>query len=307
MADTAHTHILSTENLYASYGSTTVLHGVSLAVRSGEVLCLSGPNGSGKSTLLSLMAGIVPDSLRIDSAGRQPSFDGVQLSECSRKQNALHIAYMIQDEQSAWNYTARDVVLTGRYAHTVSGLYSQCDRDVTDSVITAMGLEAIAERRIFSLSGGEAQKIRIARALAQEPDMLLLDEPVANLDFSYQAELLTLVAQLAHTKNLGVLVSIHDLNTAARFADRLALLPRNGACITGTVEDVLTAENLSAAYDARFGVFRHPVYGCPQVYTTSAGPVQNDGVTDTVEGYVRLPPEDHVSPPEDVLTELPRL
>jgi ABC-type cobalamin/Fe3+-siderophores transport system ATPase subunit len=260
-------HTLSVQNLCASYNGTRILSGLSLTVHSAEIVCLSGPNGSGKSTLLSLMSGIIPDSLQINSADLMPSFDGIPVASLRRKDAALHIAYMIQSEQSAWNYTARDIVLTGRYAHTINGIYSPHDHDVTDGVIKSMGIEVLSERRVFSLSGGESHKIRIARALAQEPEMILLDEPVANLDFGYQAELLTLIKKLAHERNLGVLVSIHDLNTAARFADRIALLPRGGACITGTAEEVLTVENLTKVYGSKFGIFTHPVYGCPQVYT----------------------------------------
>jgi len=267
MAESTVLHTLSVRNLYASYTGVNVLHGVSLAVHSGEIICLTGPNGSGKSTLLSLLSGIPADTLHIESADTMPEFDGTPIASYSRKNTALHIACMAQDEQSAWNYTVRDIVLTGRYAHTVNGIYSLRDYECVNRVIAEMGIEKLADRRIFSLSGGEAQKVRIARALAQEPDILLLDEPVANLDFGYQAELLSLIKNLAHGHKLGVLVSIHDLNTAARFADRIALLPRHGPCITGTAEEILTAENLSNAYGAQFGIFTHPVYGCPQVYT----------------------------------------
>jgi ABC-type cobalamin/Fe3+-siderophores transport system ATPase subunit len=260
-------HTLSVQNVCASYGTSVILKNLSLSVHSGEVVCITGPNGSGKSTLLSLLAGIVPGSLHIDSADAMPSFDDTPVVSLGRKKTALHIAYMIQEEKSAWNYTARDIILTGRYAHTAGGIYLQSDYDAADSVIAAMGLEPLAERRIFSMSGGEAQKVRIARALAQEPDMLLLDEPVANLDFGYQAELLTLIKKFAHEHNIGVLVSIHDLNTTSRFADRIALLPRRGPCITGQAACVLTPHNLSVVYGISFGVFTHPVYGCPQVYT----------------------------------------
>jgi iron complex transport system ATP-binding protein len=259
-------HTLSVQNLSASYGKSHILRNLSLSVHSGEIVCLTGPNGSGKSTLLSLLSGIVPGTLHIDSADGMPSFDGTPVASMGRKKAALRIAYMIQDEKSAWNYTAREIILTGRYAHTANGIYLQSDYDAAGRVIAAMGLDSLADRRIFSMSGGEAQKVRIARALAQEPDMLLLDEPVANLDFGYQAEVLALIAKLAHEKKIGVLVSIHDLNTAARFADRIALLPRGGPCITGTAERVLTPENLGAVYNAAFGVFTHPACGCPQVY-----------------------------------------
>jgi ABC-type cobalamin/Fe3+-siderophores transport system ATPase subunit len=260
-------HILSVQNVCASYGKSVILKNFSLSVHSGEVVCITGPNGSGKSTLLSLLAGIVPDTLHIDSADEMPSFDDTPVVSLGRKEASLHIAYMIQDEKSAWNYTGRGIILTGRYAHTAGGIYQQADYDAVDAVIAAMGLDALAERRIFSMSGGEAQKVRIARALAQEPDMLLLDEPVANLDFGYQAELLTLIKKLAHEKNFGVLVSIHDLNTASRFADRIALLPRGRPCIEGPAECVLTPDTLADVYNVPFGVFTHPVYGCPQVYT----------------------------------------
>jgi ABC-type cobalamin/Fe3+-siderophores transport system ATPase subunit len=260
-------HTLSVQNVCASYGMSVILKNLTLSVHSGEIVCLTGPNGSGKSTLLSLLAGIVPGTLHIDSADGMPSFDDTPVGSLGRKKAALHIAYMIQEEKSAWNYTSRDIILTGRYAHTVNGVYQQSDYDAVDSVIAAMGLESLADRRIFSMSGGETQKVRIARALAQEPDMLLLDEPVANLDFGYQAELLTFIKKLAHEKNFGVLASIHDLNTASRFADRIALLPRGGPCITGLAERVLTPDNLAGVYSTSFGVFTHPVYGCPQVYT----------------------------------------
>src|SRR5574344_1072340 len=156
-------HILSAAHLYASYAETPVLHDVSLAVHSGEVVCLTGPNGSGKSTLLSLLAGIVPQNLKIISAEQLPAFDGKSVSACSRKQAAQHIAYLLQDEQSAWNYTVRSIVLTGRYAHTVNGIYTAADRAASESALAAAGISGLADRFIFSLSGGESQKVRIAR------------------------------------------------------------------------------------------------------------------------------------------------
>jgi len=259
-------HILSAAHLYVSYAETPVLHDVSLAVHSGEVVCLTGPNGSGKSTLLSLLAGIVPQDLKIISAEQLPAFDGKAVSACSRKQSAQHIAYLLQDEQSAWNYTVRSIVLTGRYAHTVNGIYTAMDRAASEDAMAAAGISGLADRFIFSLSGGESQKVRIARALAQQTDMILFDEPVANLDFGYQTELLAFIVQLAHSAGKGVLVSIHDLNTAARFADRMILLPKNSPCIEGTPRDVLVPDILQNVYGTPFGVFEHPVYHCPQVY-----------------------------------------
>jgi ABC-type cobalamin/Fe3+-siderophores transport system ATPase subunit len=266
-SDDQHSATLSVSHLSASYQRTPVLTDVSLRVRSGEVVCLSGPNGSGKSTLLSLMAGIAPEGLAVTSGGGSCAlFCGTPLSSMNRKDTARRIAYMIQDEQTAWNYTARDIILTGRYAHTAAGNYSHSDYETAERIIAETGIEALAGRRIFSLSGGEMQKVRIARALAQEPDILLLDEPAANLDFSYQSELLSLIRHLAHDCGLGVLVTIHDLNTASRFADTIALLPKNRQILSGTPKEVFTAQHLSDTYGVPFGIFTHPSYGCPQAY-----------------------------------------
>ena len=266
--DNQHSVTLSVSHLSASYQRIPVLTDISLCVRSGEVVCLSGPNGSGKSTLLSLMAGIVPEGLSITSGSSSCAlFCGTLLSSMNRKVAARRIAYMIQDEQTAWNYTARDIILTGRYAHTAAGNYSDSDYETTERIISETGIESLAGRRVFSLSGGEMQKVRIARALAQEPDILLLDEPAANLDFSYQSELLSLIRHLAHDCGLGVLVTIHDLNMASRFGDTIALLPKNSQIISGTPQEVFTEQHLSAAYGVPFGIFMHPSYGCPQAYT----------------------------------------
>ena len=319
-------NILEVQNLSASWNGVTVLQNVSLTLHAGELVCLTGPNGGGKSTLLTLLAGIKENGLTIDTADVYPSFNGRLLAKYeskktspqdneqiqqknlnhdkakpyTRKEVATHISYLTQNETSAWNYKVRDVVLTGRFSHTnISGSYTSHDYEVVDSVLETLHITQLADRNIFSLSGGEFQKVRIARSLAQEPDMLLLDEPVANLDFGYQAELLSFIRDLAHGKKStttsgvnipGVLVSIHDLNTAARFADTLVLLPKidsqkidesrddndstkasatnqNQKMVTGKPEAILTPEVLQSIYGAKFGTFMHPEYGCVQVYT----------------------------------------
>ena len=126
-------------------------------------------------------------------------------------------------------------------------------------------------RSVYSLSGGEFQKVRIARTLSQETDFLLLDEPCANLDFTVQKELLTLFQSLAHEKNKGILISIHDINAASRFADRIELLPPlknnpEGGLISGKANEIFTQENIEKTYGKGLNIFRHPVYDCPQIY-----------------------------------------
>src|SRR5574344_743805 len=299
-------NVLEVKNLSASWDGQPLLRNISLVLHSGELVCLTGPNGSGKSTLLTLLAGIKETGLQIETAEELPSFNGkfliggLKQKHCTRKEIARHISYLTQNETSSWNYKVRDIVLTGRYSHTgVSGSYSAHDYEVVDSILEELHISSFADKSIFSLSGGEFQKVRIARSLAQEPDMLLLDEPVANLDFGYQAELLSFIRDLAHGKKStttsgvnipGVLVSIHDLNTAARFADTLVLLPKidsqkidesrddndstkasatnqNQKMVTGKPEAILTPEVLQSIYGAKFGTFMHPEYGCVQVYT----------------------------------------
>lgn len=273
-------NVLEVKNLSASWSGEPVLRNISLTLHSGELVCLTGPNGSGKSTLLTLLAGIKEAGLEIETAEELPSFNGKLLiggskqQNLTRKETATHISYLTQNETSSWNYKVRDIVLTGRFSHTgVSGSYRAHDYEVVDSIMEELHISSLADKSIFSLSGGEFQKVRIARSLAQEPDMLLLDEPVANLDFGYQAELLSFIRNLAHEKNKGVLVSIHDLNTAARFADTLLLLPKINESnemqkmVIGKPENILVPEVLKSIYGASFGTFIHPEYNCIQVYT----------------------------------------
>jgi ABC-type cobalamin/Fe3+-siderophores transport system ATPase subunit len=266
-------HTLSVSRLTALYGNKAVLRNITLSVTTGKIICLIGPNGGGKSTLLTLLAGIKPDTLKITADSGIPLFDGTPLVHFSRKETARHIAYMPQFEQSAWNYSVRDIVLTGRYAYTTGyGNYSRHDKEIAARAVAEAGIEKLADRKIYTLSGGEAQKVRIARALCQEPDILLLDEPASPLDFSYQEDLIALIIRQAHTDSKrGIIISIHDVNMAARFADRIILLAppeENSAslCKIGTAQEILTDPLFERAYGTSFGIFTHPVYGCPQIY-----------------------------------------
>jgi iron complex transport system ATP-binding protein len=262
-------HLLTVAKLNAAYDDMQVLRDVTLSVKSGEVLCLTGPNGSGKSTLLTVMAGLSAENLSVsstDPAGL-PKLDGVFLSGLTRKSISQHIGYLPQNENYVWNHTVRDVILTGRYAHAKNGIYTESDYRIVEKKMQEVGISELSNRNVFNLSGGEFQKVRIARTLVQEPDFLLLDEPVANLDFGFQSMLLNLLCTTAHNGGPGLVISIHELNTAARFADTIVLLPKRQPCITGTPNEILQPEILKIAYKTEFGIFEHPSYHCPQVYT----------------------------------------
>ena len=256
--------LLTAKNVSATWNETPVLNDVSVSINAGEVACLCGANGSGKSTMLTVLAGVTVSGLKVKG---QVQMEGADVLSVPKKVLAKKRAYLLQNEVSAWNYSVRDTVLMGRFSHTkYDASYSQTDFMVTDSVIKRVQIEHLAQRNVNTLSGGEWQKVRIARCLAQEPDVLLLDEPLANLDFGFQEELMQLLVQLAHEEGKAIFVSIHDINTAARFADRIVLLPRQKPCFSGTVSEQMDTDALERAYGYRFGTFEHPIYHCPQVY-----------------------------------------
>ena len=242
---------LRVSNLSASYGDKIVLSDVSFSLQQGDFVCLCGSNGAGKSTLLGVMAGVADAGLKVTGAVKVVSIrpmgysttdaSEIMVVECDAKRRvskpprhelARLIAYMQQNEYSEWNFLVRDYVLQGRYAWTKPSLfgagpanYTTSDYELVDEVLGELGLSDFSNRYIHELSGGEFQKIRLARALAQTPKFLLLDEPTANLDYVYEPHLMQLLCDTAHNKNLGVLAAVHDINLAARFADKILLLP----------------------------------------------------------------------------------
>ena len=279
------TRELRVSKLSASYGNKIVLSDLNFSLRQGEFVCLCGPNGAGKSTLLSVMAGVADAGLKVTGAVKVVSIRPTGYSttgasetmvvECDAKwrvskpprhELARLIAYMQQNEYSEWNFLVHDYVLQGRYAYTKRSLfcagpanYTAADYEVVDGVLDELGLSDFSNRYIHELSGGEFQKIRLARALAQTPNFLLLDEPAANLDYVFEPHLMQLLADTAHNKNLGILAAVHDINLAARFADKILLLPPAGktahtkkSVLYGTPSDIMTIDNLKYTFGVDF-------------------------------------------------------
>ena len=241
-------NILTVDSLTKAYGERKVFDNASFFLQEGEKAGIIGINGTGKSTLLNYI-----------HAKSMPEIK-------DPKNRATKIAYLCQNEDSAWNYRVRDFVLLGRYCHTnYSGFYGKKDYMVTDEIMEQVQIGNLKNCFIRELSGGEFQKVRIARCLAQKTDFLLLDEPVANLDFGYQKELLDLMKRLSQEQNMGICATIHDINTAAFYADTLVLLPKLSPSIMGTVDEVLTPENLQKAYGVNVQLYEHPVYKVKQV------------------------------------------
>lgn len=227
---------LRTHDLRVAYDGVEVLGGTDLELRTGEWLGLIGPNGSGKSTLLRALVGLVP------STGTVTLGDG-------RVPGPVDLSLMPQAPELPPGMTVVEYVLLGRTAH-LGWLQreSAADRQIAVDVLRRLRLASFADRRVRQLSGGEAQRVVIARALVQQSPVLLLDEPTSALDVGHQVEVLELVDELRHEDGLTVVAAMHDLSTAARYADRLGLLEHGRLAALGSPAEVLDATLLSRVY-----------------------------------------------------------
>ena len=233
---------------------------VSLSVQPGEILVVIGPNGAGKSTLIRAVSGALP------VLSGSVSVNGKDLAHLSSIQRARQLAVVPQARNMPAAFTVFQSVLMGRtpYLGWLGQTSSQDHRVTRRSLEQTLTLE-LAERRVGELSGGEQQRVLLARALAQDTPVLLLDEPTTHLDLQHQSSLLNLVRQLADDKKLAVLMVLHDLNLASLYADRVALLVAGRVRAIGTPQEVLTEQDLSSVYNLPVHVVPHPDYGSPLI------------------------------------------
>jgi iron complex transport system ATP-binding protein len=257
--------MLKIEGLIVDYGPRRVLHDVSLAVQSGEVVALIGPNGAGKSTLIRAVSGVIPRR-----AGRIRT-NGDDFAALNSMQRARYVAVVPQAVAMPPAYSVWETVLLGRTPHLgFLGKPSQADEQLAREALVRVSALHLAQRRVGELSGGEGQRVLLARGLCQSTPILLLDEPTAHLDLQYQVGFLELVRELAHRDSLAVLIALHDLNLAARYADRVALMVAGRIEAVGTAAQVLTAERISQAYCLPVDVVEHPMTGGPLVLPAGA-------------------------------------
>lgn len=251
---------MALQDLACGYEDRSVVENLDLQARPGEVLILIGPNGVGKSTLLRTMARLMrPKSGKVLLADRD-------LWDVSAREAARQMTFAPQAAGGQWAATVEELVAMGRAPHRGWFLpLTAADHAVVAHALAVVGLSQDAGRVVSELSGGEQQRAALARVLAQEPQVLLLDEPTAHLDLKYQTSILSLVRRLAHQEGLSVVISLHDLNLAAMYGDRLALLSEGRLVAVGSAEAVLTADRLSEVYGVPVVVSRHPVYGTPLV------------------------------------------
>jgi iron complex transport system ATP-binding protein len=235
---------LAGRNLSIGYTDRVVGRGLDVTLKQGEVLALLGPNGGGKTTLLKTLLGI------LKPLAGEAQINGRSLDAYSMRDRARRIAYVPQVHNPTFAFTVETVVLMGRTAH--GGLFSRPsarDREVAGRALNEFGIAHLSERSYTMISGGERQLVLLARALAQEPQFVVLDEPTASLDFGNQGKVMREIRALA-ASGLGVLFTTHDPNHALRAADRAYLL-RDGACLAeGEVKRVLTSEQLQELYRA---------------------------------------------------------
>lgn len=253
--------ILETIGLACGYGDQTVFKEINLSIRTGEVCALIGPNGAGKSTLLHAL-----DRLIQPQRGKVV-LEGKPLESLAPREIARTIALAPQRANAAaWPLTVGDAVSLGRAPHRGwMASYTHEDKQIVRETLRSLDLEPLAERTLSTLSGGEMRRVILARALAQRPRVLLLDEPLTYLDVHYQAELLGRVHRLAHEKGMAVVLTLHDLALVASCADRVALLAEGRLCAWGTAAEVLRHEVLGPIYGQTLEIFPHPQSGLPIV------------------------------------------
>lgn len=223
-----------------NYGSKKALDDVTITIDEGEVVSIVGPNGSGKSTLLKCINKILKPQGAI-------LVDGKNIQEVKLRKLAKILGYVPQSVNSSFPSTVFDSILLGRRPY-VNWSVSPRDVEIASNFISLMGLKEMALRQTNELSGGERQKVFIARALAQEPEILLLDEPTSNLDMKHQLEVLNIVKSIARKRKMAVVMAIHDLNLAAQFSDKLIFLKNGKIFDAGKPEDVITVENIRKIY-----------------------------------------------------------
>jgi len=230
---------IQTDTIQVSFGSKTILHDISLAIQDKEFVGIIGPNGSGKSTFLKCLYRVLQPS------GGKIYFDGSELSSLSHRDTALKMAVVAQHSTVNFDFSVLEMVLMGRAPY--KGLLDRDqldDYEIARHALSEVGLSDFESRNFNTLSGGEQQRVILARALAQRTECLVLDEPTNHLDIKYQLELMTIVKRLDAT----VVSAIHDLNLAAIYCDRIIALKDGHIVCSGTPQDVLSSDTIRHIY-----------------------------------------------------------
>lgn len=251
-------HTLAANRISAGYGETEILHGLDLAVPPGKITVIVGANACGKSTLLRAMS-------RLLSPGKgEVLLDGKSIHKTPPKELARVLGLLPQSPIAPEGITVADLVSRGRHPHqTLFSRWSRRDDEAVDTALAATRITDLADRPVDELSGGQRQRVWIAMALAQDTEILLLDEPTTFLDVSHQIEVLDLLTDLNQTRGTTVVMVLHDLNLAARYADHLVAMTGGRVHVSGPPEEVLTAETVRQVFGLDSRIITDPTSGRP--------------------------------------------
>lgn len=269
--------IIKLESASFSYPGREIFRELSLSLEEGEILALIGPNSSGKTTLLKLMDGL------LEPQRGKVFLDGEELNRLSRSRVAKRVAVVPQEMEVPFSFTVAEIVLMGRAPYLGRfGWETRKDLDIAREAMALTDVAGLENRPFAELSQGEKQRVSMARALAQEPKVILLDEPASHLDINHQVEMHELIRQLNLEKNLTVLNISHDLNLAAEYSHRMALLHRGSIYALGTPSTVITEENIRRVYETTVMVEKNPISGAPRVTPVGKSRMEKTGPQRTI-------------------------
>lgn len=248
------------KGIYFKYSDQWVIEDVSFNINEGEFFGIIGPNGSGKSSLLKLIAKIhTPKSGQIFL--RDTDITMIRRDDLSKK-----VAYIPQESSFLFPYTVAETVSMGRYPHLKGKFFEDAyDKKVVTEAMSWVGIDELRDRAITDISGGEKQRAIIARGLAQEPDMLIMDEPTTSLDIGHQVDIFSLLSRLNVERKMTIITSLHDLNLGSQYCDRIMLINRGKISAIGTPLEIITEENIRNVYGCNVLVDKNPVTGTPRV------------------------------------------
>ncbi len=236
--------MIELKNIYAGYNEVDVIHDISLKIETGKNLCILGPNGCGKTTLLKAMAGIIPSKGEI-------LIDGIDIKKMKRHEIARKIAVMTQISSVYFSYTVFETVLLGRYLYIKNSILktpTQRDIQYTEECLEAVGLLELRDTQISTLSGGQLQRVFLARTLAQEPDIILLDEPTNHLDLKYQKELIDYLKKWSKETGNTIVGVFHDINLAMNLADDILVMENGKLAGYGESKSIVSGPLLNRVY-----------------------------------------------------------
>ncbi len=236
--------MIMVDNVCAGYDGNEILHGISFELKENQSLSIIGPNGCGKTTLLRCIAGTLPFSGKI-------LLEGKEIKSIKKKTLAKKVAMLSQITHMYFNYTVLETVLMGRFVHQDDGIFagiSKTDKEMALSALKTVGMLDNQDQEVDTLSGGQLQRVFLAKILAQDPDIILLDEPTNHLDLSYQIELVYFLKEWSKRKGKMVIGVLHDINLAMMLSDNVLLMDSGNIKAYGKCNDVYTSEALAQAY-----------------------------------------------------------